>query len=77
MSFSYITSEPDILGGKPIIRNTRISMEFILELIVSGGSVSQIAETYPHLPVEAIQQAVSFSAHNLRNDAFYEVAPVV
>lgn len=77
MSFPYITSDPDILGGKPIIRNTRISVEFILELIVSGGSVSQIAETYPHLPVEAIQQAVSFAAYNLRNDAFYEVAPVV
>ena len=62
MSFPCITSDPDVLGGKPIIRNTRISVEFILELIASGGSVSQIAETYPHLSVEAIQQAVSFAS---------------
>lgn len=62
MSFSYITSDSDILGGKPIIRNTRISVEFILELIVSRGWVSQIAEAHPHLSVEAIQQAVSYGA---------------
>ncbi len=77
MNFPHITSDPDILGGKPVIKGTRISVEFILELIVSGGSVSQIAEVYPHLSVEAIQQAVSFAAYNLRNDAFYEMAPVV
>ncbi len=77
MNFSHITSDPGILGGKPVIKGTRISVEFILELIVSGGSVSQIAETYPHLPVEAIRQAVSFAAYNLRNDAFYEMTPVV
>ncbi len=77
MNFPYITSNPDILGGKPVIKGTRISVEFILELIVSGGSVSQIAEIYPHLSIESIQQAVSFAAYNLRNDAFYEMTPVV
>ncbi len=77
MNFPHITSDPDILGGKPIIKGTRISIEFILELIVSGGSVGQIAEIYPHLSVEAIQEAISFAAYNLRNDAFYEVTPVV
>lgn len=77
MNFPYIASDPEILGGKPIIKNTRISVEFILELIASGGSVSQIAESYPHLPLEAIQQAISFAAYNLRNDAFYELTPAV
>ena len=37
--FDRIVSDPEIFGGKPIIRDTRISVEFILELIVSGGSV--------------------------------------
>ncbi|MPR35899.1 DUF433 domain-containing protein [Salmonirosea aquatica] len=77
MRFPYITSDAAILGGKPIIKNTRISVEFILELIASGGSVSQIAESYPHLSVEAIQQAISFAAYNLRNDAFYEMTPAM
>lgn len=77
MNFPHITSDPDILGGKPVIKGTRISVEFILELIVSGGSVSQIAEIYPHLSTESIQQAISFAAYNLRNDAFYETTPGV
>jgi len=77
MNFPHITSDPDILGGKPVIKGTRISVEFILELIASGGSVNQIADVYPHLSVNAIQQAISFAAYNLRNDAFYEMTPVV
>ena len=75
MNFSLISSDPRILGGKPVIKGTRISVEFILELIASGGSVAQIAENYPHLSIEAIQQAISFAAYNLRNDSFYKINP--
>jgi uncharacterized protein (DUF433 family) len=73
MNFPYITSNAQILGGKPIIKGTRISVEFILELVASGGSVIQITESYPHLTTEAVQQAISFAAYNLRNDFFYEI----
>ncbi len=73
MNFPYITSNAQILGGKPIIKGTRISVEFILELVASGGSVAQIAKSYPHLTIDAIQQAISFAAYNLRNDFFYEI----
>lgn len=73
MNFSFIVSDPAILGGKPIIKGSRISVEFILELIASGGSVSQIAERYPHVSTEAIQQAIFFAAYNLRNDSFFEI----
>ena len=41
MNFPYITSDPEILGGKPIIKNTRISVEFILELVASGNTCSR------------------------------------
>lgn len=66
MNFPYITSDPEILRGKPIIKNTRISVEFILELVASGGSVS-LAESYPHLSVEAIEQAVAFAEQSWTN----------
>ncbi len=76
MDFPLIVSDSKILGGKPIIKGTRISVEFILELVASGGSVAQIAESYPHLSIAAIQQAISFAANNLRNDSFYEITSV-
>ncbi len=47
--FDRIVSDPDILGGKPIVRGTRISVEFILELVASGGSVADLVSADPIL----------------------------
>ena len=49
---------PLILGGKPCIKGTRISVEFILELIMSGASIADIVKAYPHLPEIGVKQAV-------------------
>ncbi len=66
--FDQIISDPAILGGKPIIRGTRISVEMILEWIASGGSRDQIVASYPHLTTEAVEQAISYAASSLKND---------
>ncbi len=58
--FDRIVSEPGILGGKPIIRGTRISVEFILELVASGGSVSEIVSNYPFLSENEVREAILF-----------------
>jgi uncharacterized protein (DUF433 family) len=50
-----ITANPHILGGKPIIRGTRISVEFILDLLASDVPDEEILEDYPHLTKEDIQ----------------------
>ncbi len=50
-----ITANPQIFGGKPIIRGTRISVEFILELLASDVSEDEILEDYPHLTKDDIQ----------------------
>lgn len=44
-----ITENPKILGGKPIIRGTGISVEFILGLLASNVSEEEILEDYRHL----------------------------
>ena len=49
-----IVANPRILGGKPIIEGTRISVEFILELLASGVKEEEILEDYPHLSKEDI-----------------------
>lgn len=51
---SLITADPVILGGKPIIRGTRISVDFILELYAAGVSIEEILADYPHLTPEAL-----------------------
>lgn len=49
-----IVVNPKILGGKPIIEGTRISVEFILDLLASDVSDEEILEDYPHLTKEDI-----------------------
>ena len=44
-----IVRNPDILAGKPVIRGTRISVEFTLELMAGGWSVDDILTNYPHI----------------------------
>ena len=58
--FNHIITNPAILGGKPSIKGTRISVEFILELLASGAAVKDIVEAYLHLSEEAVKEAVLF-----------------
>jgi uncharacterized protein (DUF433 family) len=44
-----IESNPEILGGKPVLKGTRIPVELILEMVQSGYSVDEIVSEYPHL----------------------------
>jgi uncharacterized protein (DUF433 family) len=68
--FERITSQPGVLNGKPIIKGTRISVEFILELIASGGSIAEIVRNYPFLAEDDVRQAELFAAGTLKNDLY-------
>lgn len=70
MTFQYITTDPAILSGKPCIKGTRISVEFILELFASGATYEQILSAYPHLTREAIEEALHYAAQSLKHDTF-------
>lgn len=61
MKQTQIVSNPKILGGKPIIAGTRISVELILDRIVSGMSIKEIIKDYPHLTTQDIQAAISYT----------------
>ena len=52
---NYIHSNPDILLGKPIIKSTRLSVEFIIQRFANGWTTEQILENYPQLSKEALQ----------------------
>jgi uncharacterized protein (DUF433 family) len=68
-----ITSDPEILGGKPIIRDTRISVEFVLGLLASGLTEEEILKDYPHLAVEDIQACLRYAADSFKNEVYLEL----
>ena len=66
--FTHIVTDPAILGGKPCVKGTRISVEFILELVASGASRYDIAQSYPQLSTEDLEEALNFAAQSLSNE---------
>jgi len=71
--FKYIDTNPLILQGKPCIIGTRISVEFILDLVASGASINDIHQNYPHLDLLAIQEAIEFAKYRLKSDSIITV----
>ena len=70
-----ITFNPKILGGKPIIKGTRISVQFILELLSAEMEIDEILEQYPHLERDDILAALDYAARTIANEEiFVEVA---
>lgn len=70
-----IVVNPDILGGKPIIEGTRMSVEFILDLLASDVSQEDILQDYPHLTREDIRACLKYAAHSFRNEIYLELEP--
>jgi len=71
--FSKIISNPEILGGKPCISGTRISVDIILEWIASGASIADIVKQYPYIEEIAVVQAIQYAAMFIKNEIFIEV----
>jgi uncharacterized protein (DUF433 family) len=68
-----IIADPEILGGKPIVEGTRLSIEHILGLLSHGMSHAEIVEAYPELTVENVNAVVQYAAEALHNDVLIEV----
>ena len=63
-----IERRPEVLGGKPVIRGTRIAVELILERLGDGWSEQAILESWPHLEPEDIRAAQAYAASALSSD---------
>lgn len=67
-----IVVNPQVLGGKPIIEGTRISVEFILDLLASGMKEDEILEDYSHLTKEDIRACLKYAARSFKNEIYVE-----
>jgi uncharacterized protein (DUF433 family) len=66
-----ITVDPRILSGKPIIRGTRIAVEFILDLLANGWTTDEILNNYPQLKKEDVMAVLKYAAEILSEEKVY------
>ena len=61
-----IVIDSNVLVGKPVIKGTRISVEFVIDLLARGWTVEQVLKEYDHLTVEDIQACLGYAGEMLR-----------
>jgi uncharacterized protein (DUF433 family) len=71
----YIVSDKNVLLGKPTIKGTRISVEFVIQLLASGWSEVQILENYPRLKANHLQAVFSYVYDSIHDNLVYNFSP--
>ena len=61
----YIEQRPDVMMGKPVIKGTRLTVEFILERLGDGWPPEDVLASYPDLGPEHLQAAQAYAAAHL------------
>ena len=69
-----ISLNPKVLAGKPLIHGTRLSVEFILNLLAHGASESEILDEYGGLATEDIRACLLFATRSLESTALMPLA---
>ena len=65
-----IVCDPKIMVGKPVIKGTRLTVEYILNLLAHGSSATDILDEYEGLAPEDIQACLLFASQSLSSTAF-------
>ena len=71
-----ITIDPKVLVGKPVIKGTRIAVEFVINLLAQGWSESEIVRNYPGLTHEDILACLKYAGETLQSEKVYPVKVV-
>ena len=69
----HIAIDPSILVGKPVIKGTRIAVEFVVDLLGRGWTVEQVLAEYDHLTREDVQACLAYSAETLKAERVYVI----
>jgi len=69
----YIHADAEVLAGKPIVKGTRLSVEFLLGLLGAGWSQEQMLANYAGLTAEALQAVFAFAAESLQEESLYSL----
>ena len=69
-----ITADTTVLVGKPIVRGTRIAVEFVLELIAAGWTFDEILANYPGLTIDDIRACAAYARDVLAEERVFPAA---
>lgn len=66
-----IIVDPNILVGKPIVQGTRISVEFVIDLLGRGWTVDDVLKEYDHLTPADVQACLAYASEILKSERVY------
>ena len=66
-----IVVDPKVLVGKPLIRGTRLSVEFILDLLANDWTIEKILSEYPQLAREDVMAVLKYAAEMAKEEKVY------
>lgn len=66
--------DANVLVGKPIVRGTRLSVEFIVGLAAQGWTLAQLLENYPKLTEEDVRACFAYAQERLAAERIYPLA---
>lgn len=68
MKHELIEINPKVMGGKPVIKGTRLTVELILRELGGGMAIEEMLAEHPRLTIEAIWAAQAFAADYMKDD---------
>jgi uncharacterized protein (DUF433 family) len=69
-----IVVDPNILVGKPVVKGTRLAVEFIIDLLAQGWSEADLLRNYPSLTHEDILACLAYASQRLKAEKVYPLA---
>ena len=64
----YITRDPKVCGGEPVIRGTRVTLRTILASLAEGSAIQEILQDFPTLTEQDVRAAIAFAAASAQED---------
>jgi uncharacterized protein (DUF433 family) len=68
-----ITVDPAVLVGKPVIKGTRLSVEFVVGLLAQGWSEAEVLRNYPGIAREDVLACLAYAQDRLKDERVYPV----
>jgi uncharacterized protein (DUF433 family) len=73
MEHPRISMTPGVMGGKPCIKGTRVTVETLVDHLASGETMEQLLEGYPAIDEDDVRAALAFAADHIRTQGFVAV----
>jgi uncharacterized protein (DUF433 family) len=69
-----IVARPEVLAGKPIVKGTRLSVDFVVGLLAQGWTEAQVLENYPGLTSEDLRACLAYAAELVATEKVFPLA---